>query len=48
MQVFKTYKGFTWLSVDKLFERDGNIKGKGAYIKIGSKTVLGVRRFFFA
>jgi len=27
MEVFQTYKGFTWISIDKLFERDANIKG---------------------
>jgi len=37
---FKTYKGFTWLSIDKLFERDANIKGTRGYSKIGNETVL--------
>jgi len=27
IEVFKTYKGFTRLSIDELFERDANIKG---------------------
>ena len=27
MDVFRTYKGFTRLSIDKLYERDANIKG---------------------
>ena len=26
MEVFHTYKGFTWISIDKLFVRDANIK----------------------
>ena len=40
MAAFKTYKGFTWLSIDKLFERDANIKGTRGYTKIGKVTVL--------
>jgi len=27
MEAFKTWKVFAWLSIDKLFERDANIKG---------------------
>ena len=41
MKVFKTYKGFTWLSIDKLFESDEILKELGAYFKIANKTVLG-------
>jgi len=41
MEVFKTYKGFTWLSIDKLFESDEILKELGAYFKIANKTVLG-------
>ena len=50
IEVFKTYKGFTRLSNDELFERDANIKGtRGHTLRLKKKqSVRDVRRYFFS
>jgi len=48
MEVFKTYKVFTWLSIDKMYERDANIKGtRGIHWDWKRNSVREVRRYFF-
>ena len=38
VEVFKTYKGFTRLSIDELFERDASIKGtRGHTLRLKKK-----------
>jgi len=50
VEVFKTYKGFTRLSIDELFERDASIKGtRGHTLRLKKKqSVKDVRKYFFS
>jgi len=49
IEVFKTYKEFTRLSIDELFERDVNIKGTwGHTLRLKKETECwDVRRYIF-
>jgi len=49
IEVFKMYRRFTRLSIDKSFERDANIKGTRKHtLRLKKKqSVRDVRRYFF-